>query len=66
MTREIRRMHALLSERDKALQDMKEERDDLEKSLESLRSALRERETSAGVFVYDCDIFGLSLGCWHL
>lgn len=53
LTREIRRMHALLSERDKALQDMKEERDDLEKSLESLRSALREREASAGTFSHD-------------
>lgn len=41
-------MQALLSERDKALQDLKEERDDLERSLETLRAGLRERETAAG------------------
>ena len=41
-------MHALLSERDKALQDMKEERDDLERSLEALRLALQDQQSSAG------------------
>lgn len=49
LTREIRRVQALLSERDKALQDLKEERDDLERSLESLRAGLREREAAAGM-----------------
>ncbi|KAF8328184.1 uncharacterized protein EI90DRAFT_3065826 [Cantharellus anzutake] len=47
LTREIRRMHALLSERDKALQDLKEERDDLERSLETLRASFREQQTNA-------------------
>lgn len=41
-------MQALLSERDKALQDLKEERDDLDRNLEALRAALREREAAAG------------------
>jgi hypothetical protein len=38
----------LLAERDKVIQDMKDERDDLDKSLESLRTALRQQEQSAG------------------
>jgi len=41
-------MHALLSERDKALQDLKEERDDFERSLENLRASLREQQATAG------------------
>ncbi|KAH9917659.1 uncharacterized protein BXZ73DRAFT_53318 [Epithele typhae] len=47
---EVRRLQSLLAERDKAIQDMKEEKDDLEKSLESLRQALREQEQSADKF----------------
>ncbi|KAJ7064963.1 hypothetical protein C8F01DRAFT_1128938 [Mycena amicta] len=43
---EVRRLQSLLGERDKAIQDMKEEKDDLEKSLESLRTALRQQEAS--------------------
>lgn len=45
---EVRRLQSLLAERDKAIQDMKEEKDDLEKSVESLRTALRTQEQSAG------------------
>lgn len=45
---EVRRLQSLLGERDKAIQDMKEEKDDLEKSIESLRTALRQQEQSAG------------------
>ena len=45
---EVRRLQSLLGERDKAIQDMKEEKDDLEKSVETLRTALREQEQSAG------------------
>jgi hypothetical protein len=45
---EVRRLQSLLAERDKAIQDMKEEKDDLEKSLESLRSALKSQEQSTG------------------
>jgi cell division protein FtsB len=45
---EVRRLQSLLAERDKAIQDSKEEKDDLEKSVESLRSALRAQEQSAG------------------
>jgi hypothetical protein len=48
---EVRRLQSLLGERDKALQGMKEEKDDLEKSVEALRIALQEQEQSAGVFV---------------
>ncbi|KAH8084310.1 hypothetical protein BXZ70DRAFT_957639 [Cristinia sonorae] len=44
---EVRRLQSLLGERDKAIQDMKEEKDDLEKTVESLRSALRSQEQSA-------------------
>ncbi|KAI0295749.1 hypothetical protein BC826DRAFT_1097161 [Russula brevipes] len=43
---EVRRLQSLLAERDKAIQDMKEEKDDFEKSLESLRSALKSQEQS--------------------
>ena len=46
---EVRRLQSLLAERDKAIQDMKEEKDDLEKSVESLRTALRQQEQSAGM-----------------
>jgi cell division protein FtsB len=45
---EVRRLQSLLGERDKALQDMKEEKDDLEKSVENLRSGLRTQEANAG------------------
>jgi hypothetical protein len=45
---EVRRLQSLLGERDKAIQDMKEEKDDLEKSLESLRTTLHQQEQSAG------------------
>jgi hypothetical protein len=51
-------VQALLSERDKALQDLKEERDDLERSLEALRAGLREREAAAGQHL-QCTIQGL-------
>lgn len=44
----MRRLQSLLGERDKAIQDMKEEKDDLEKSVESLRTALRTQEQSSG------------------
>ncbi|KAG8708982.1 hypothetical protein FRC09_000925, partial [Ceratobasidium sp. 395] len=44
---EVRRLQALLAERDKAIQDMKEEKDDLEKLVESLRMSLREQESSS-------------------
>lgn len=38
----------MLGERDKAIQDMKEEKDDLDKTIESLRSGVRAQEQSAG------------------
>ncbi|KAH9946869.1 hypothetical protein B0H21DRAFT_891679 [Amylocystis lapponica] len=47
---EVRRLQSLLAERDKAIQDMKEEKDDLEKTIESLRTALRSQEQSADKF----------------
>ncbi|THG96131.1 hypothetical protein EW026_g5644 [Hermanssonia centrifuga] len=47
---EVRRLQSLLAERDKAIQDMKEEKDDLEKTVESLRTALREQEQSSDKF----------------
>ncbi|ESK86358.1 tubulin binding [Moniliophthora roreri MCA 2997] len=47
---EVRRLQSLLGERDKAIQDMKEERDDLEASVEGLRTALKQQEQSADKF----------------
>ncbi|KAH9933802.1 uncharacterized protein B0H18DRAFT_982108 [Fomitopsis serialis] len=47
---EVRRLQSLLGERDKAIQDMKEEKDDLDKTIESLRTALRQQEQSADRF----------------
>lgn len=47
---EVRRLQSLLGERDKAIQDMKEEKDDLEKSVEGLRTALKQQEQSSGAF----------------
>ncbi|KAF6745032.1 hypothetical protein DFP72DRAFT_1018302 [Ephemerocybe angulata] len=47
---EVRRLQSLLGERDKAIQDMKEEKDDLEKTVESLRAALRQQEQHADKF----------------
>ncbi|KAJ3986490.1 hypothetical protein F5890DRAFT_1503685 [Lentinula detonsa] len=44
---EVRRLQSLLGERDKAIQDMKEEKDDLEASVESLRKAVKQQEQSA-------------------
>ncbi|KAL1742281.1 coiled-coil protein [Schizophyllum fasciatum] len=44
---EVRRLQSLLGERDKAIQDMKEEKDDLEKSVESLRTALKQQEANS-------------------
>lgn len=45
---EVRRLQSLLGERDKAIQDMKEEKDDLEKAVENLRVALKTQEQNAG------------------
>jgi len=42
-------LQTLLAERDKAIQGMKEERDDLDSSIETLRKALKEQETSSGM-----------------
>ncbi|KAF8635381.1 hypothetical protein AX15_000386 [Amanita polypyramis BW_CC] len=47
---EVRRLQSLLGERDKAIQDIKEEKDDLEKTVESLKTALRQQEQSADKF----------------
>lgn len=45
---EVRRLQSLLGERDKAIEDMKEEKDDLENTLEGIRTALKQQEQSAG------------------
>ncbi|KAF8160283.1 hypothetical protein BJ912DRAFT_1069490 [Pholiota molesta] len=47
---EVRRLQSLLGERDKAIQDMKEEKDDLEKSVEGLRTALKQQEQNSDKF----------------
>ncbi len=48
MLTEVRRLQSLLGERDKAIQDIKEEKDDLEKTVDNLKTALRQQEQSAG------------------
>ena len=45
---EVRRLQSLLGERDKVIQNMKEERDDMVKADEALRTALRQQEQNAG------------------
>lgn len=47
---EVRRLQALLAERDKLIKDMQEEKDDLERAIESLRMSLREQEGTTGAF----------------
>ncbi len=49
---EIRRLQSLLTERDKAIQDMKEERDDLEKTVEALKATLTQQERSSGAHLF--------------
>jgi hypothetical protein len=48
---EIRRLQSLLTERDKTLQDMKEEKDDLDRAMENLRATLRTQESNAGSYL---------------
>jgi len=45
---EVRRLQSLIAERDKIFQDMKEEKDDLQKMVENLTTGLRTQEASAG------------------
>jgi len=47
---EVRRLQGLLGKRDKEIQDMKEGKDDLEKSIDSLRTTLRSQEQSSSKF----------------
>uniref|UniRef100_A0A4Q2DNF1 Uncharacterized protein n=1 Tax=Candolleomyces aberdarensis TaxID=2316362 RepID=A0A4Q2DNF1_9AGAR len=44
---EVRRLQSLLAERDKTIQDLKEEKDDLDRTLENLRGTLRQQEQQA-------------------
>ncbi|KAK0443324.1 uncharacterized protein EV420DRAFT_1026537 [Desarmillaria tabescens] len=44
---EVRRLQSLLGDREKAIQDMTEKKDDLDGTLESLRTALKQQEASA-------------------
>lgn len=45
---EVRRLQAMLAERDKTIQDLKEEREDHERTTERLETALRQQEASIG------------------
>ena len=45
---EVRRLQDLLADRDKAIQGFKEERDDHERTIEGLKTALRQQEASTG------------------
>ena len=56
---EVRRLQSLLGERDKAIQDMKEEKDDFEKTIEAMRTNLRQQEQSSGMFFFDLFSFTL-------
>ena len=46
---EVRRLQSLLGERDRIIQTMKEEKDDMIKADEALRTALRQQEQNAGM-----------------
>ena len=46
---EVRRLQSLLGERDKAIQDMKEEKDDLERIVETLRTTIRQNDKMIGM-----------------
>ena len=46
---EVRRLQGLLGERDKAIQDMKEEKDDLERIVETLRTTIRQNDKLIGM-----------------
>jgi len=46
---EVRRLQSLLGERDKAIQDMKEEKDDLERIVENLKTTIRQNDKIIGV-----------------
>jgi len=46
---EVRRLQSLLGERDKAIQDMKEEKDDLERIVETLRTTIRQNDKLIGM-----------------
>jgi len=48
---EVRRLQSLLGERDKAIQDMKEEKDDLERIVESLRTTIRQNDKMIGSYL---------------
>jgi hypothetical protein len=54
---EVRRLQSLLGERDKAIQGMKEEKDDLERTVESLQSALKAQEQSTGMRLVNMHVF---------
>ena len=45
---EVRRLQGMLAERDKTIQDLKEERDEHERTTEGLKTALRQQEASTG------------------
>ena len=49
---EVRRLQSLLGERDKAIQDMNEIRDDLQRTVETLQGALKSQEQSTGKYSY--------------
>jgi cell division protein FtsB len=48
---EVRRLQSLLAERDKAIQDMKEEKDDLTKLVDDLTTGLHTQEASTGLCI---------------
>ena len=45
---EVQQLQSLLAEHDKTIQDMKEEKDDLDKIIEALQTGLWAQEQSAG------------------
>ena len=46
---EVRRLQSLLGERDKVIQDMKEEKEDLERLVESLRTTIQQSDKGLGM-----------------
>ncbi|KAJ7301724.1 hypothetical protein DFH08DRAFT_978491 [Mycena albidolilacea] len=63
---EVCRLQGWLRERDKSIQDMKEEKDDLEKRIETLRTALRQQESSADKYKEESRNLAVTLQDLHI
>jgi len=51
---EVRRLQSLIAERDKGIQDLKEENQDLLQAVEDLKSGLESQKSAAGMLDNSC------------